>query len=179
MNLPWREVQPFPDVPGPKIVTSLTLAETAKLRELARGKKVLEIGAANGYSTVIMADVADYVVSVDHHGDVEHSLINFRHNIRNYGLTNKVVPVVADSKNALSKLRFQFDLVFIDGDHSYAGVRYDAVQCQEWLTHRPGVMAFHDYNEDSCPDVTRFLDEHFGQAFQPVLVDTLYVVELN
>ncbi len=179
MQLPWRPMIPFIGRPGPAIVTSLTEREADCLHNLAMGKRVLEIGAAYGFSTVLMADVADSVVSVDHHKDVHGSLPAYLGHLETYGVQSKVTPVIADSRRALPKLRAQFDMAFIDGDHSYDGIKYDVLQCEGGLlSRRPAILALHDYHEDTCPGVTKFINDHFGPTQIHRLVDTLYVVEL-
>src|SRR6267143_157390 len=66
IRLGWRE-QP---VSGVAIWSSLLDEESAKLRELAVGKRVLEIGAAFGFSTSTLASVAEHVWSCDPHNSV-------------------------------------------------------------------------------------------------------------
>src|SRR5439155_3831704 len=63
IRLLWRE-QP---VAGITIWSSLMEMESAKLREIAKGKLVLEIGSAFGFSTLTMASVAEHVWSCDSH----------------------------------------------------------------------------------------------------------------
>ncbi len=41
----------------------------------------------------------------------------------------------------------QFDLIFIDGDHEYAGVKEDLVQYSQWV-REGGLIAFHDIIPD-------------------------------
>lgn len=51
------------------------------------------------------------------------------------------------------------DMVFIDGDHDYEGVKTD---CHEWLPKviAGGYAAFHDYQRESLPDVTKAANEY-------------------
>jgi len=58
MYLPWRDLAPLAAFPDLKVWTSLTAAESALLLEFAEGKRVLEIGAAFGYSTLLFTIIA-------------------------------------------------------------------------------------------------------------------------
>ena len=48
-----------------------------------------------------------------------------------------------------------FDLVFIDGDHSYEGVKSD----YETMRDFSGIFVFHDITSDVCPGVRQFWNE--------------------
>lgn len=168
MKLEWR------DVPiGRTIInTSLTAAETAELQRLANGKDVLEIGSAYGYSTVALALVAKRVTTVDPHTG-HNSLDALVDNLHANGLTGKVWWIVDRSQDILPTLAPRaFDLVWIDGDHTAEVVEHDLRAAQTLL--RPGgVLACHDYDEDTCPGVKIALDRVLGPP--PKLVDTLAV----
>jgi predicted O-methyltransferase YrrM len=176
MHLPWRALTPGD---GPPILTSLTEVETAKLVELAAGKRVLEIGSAFGYSTVAMGLVAASVISVDpHHAMNSHGILLA--NLRAYrlveGMGQQVEVMRASSQTALPMLSedgASFDLIFIDGDHRAPGVEYDIKWALELLAEG-GTIAIHDVLETCCcPDVGPTVD-----LFLPnyELVDSMAVV---
>ncbi len=127
----------------------LAQQEANELHSLARDKRVLEMGAFRGRSTVCMAMTAREVVSVDwHQGDIhvdkvsaeESSLSAYLKNIRNY---SNVTPIVGRFEDEIPKLAGQqFDLIFVDGQHDRASVIRDM---QMALSFRPPVIAVHDY----------------------------------
>lgn len=51
-----------------------------------------------------------------------------------------------------------FGLILVDGDHSYLGVRLDALTALK-LTAVNGYILFHDYDRASLPDVTRAVND--------------------
>jgi hypothetical protein len=52
--------------------------------------------------------------------------------------------MIGDSSTILEKVPFKFDLAFVDGDHSQAGVEKDA-RALFCLIDEGGYIAFHDY----------------------------------
>ena len=168
MILPWRDRHVTDD--GPAISTSLTAAEAECLRTLATGKRVLEIGAAYGYSTVLMALVAEHITSIDPHTNLD-SLAALRANLRAYGC--QATTLVGTSQQRLPALKGTFDLVFIDGDHSHEAVLHD-VKATQRLRAKDGILACHDYGEDTCDGVKTALDAIYPEGPRR-LVDTLWL----
>lgn len=164
---------------GPPISTSLTQAETDELVRLARGvaamaidARVVEIGSAFGYSAIAMALTGACVLSIDPH-DGLHSFDVFHHNLRAYGVADRVEVRVGRSQDILPTLHTRYyGLVFIDGDHGYEAVRYDLWMARQLVKPYGAVIACHDYGEETCPGVRMALDE-----WRPPdhLVDTLAV----
>lgn len=170
ITLPWR-IPRF----GPEIETSITTHEAAELEFLARDHRVLEIGAAFGYSTVLMALVAEHVTSVDHHL-AHQSEEKHNSNLHHYGVAHKVIRIVAPSRQALPLLDpMTFDFIFVDGDHTFAGVVFDLEQSLR-LIRPEGVIAFHDWNETTCPDVKRVLEAWLAPPDR--IVDTLAIYRI-
>lgn len=169
MKLPWRPLRLSPDLPA--ISTSLTYREAEELRRLAAGKTVLEIGSAYGFSTITMAKVAERVVSVDHHEHMK-SADQLQLNLARHGVSDKVKVIVGNSKKILPTLEpSQFDMVFIDGDHSTFGIQSDIISSLK-LVKLEGCIAAHDYREDTCPEVAPVVDHYFPSG---VVTDTLFV----
>jgi hypothetical protein len=76
--LEWSEQAPIPNHEL-RIWSSLLPEEVDELRVLADERYVLEIGAAFGYSTIVLASVAGHVWSIDPH-DIQPAagLFNFK-----------------------------------------------------------------------------------------------------
>lgn len=177
------------------IVTAMADVELAALRELARGKKVLEIGSRLGASTIGMAQTAHKVYAVDwHQGDRWHdaaggagldTLAVFWGFVRQYKMRDKIHPLVGRSEEILPVLApAQFDMVFIDGDHSYQGVLLD-IGLSLPLLKPGGLLVFHDYKREEAPGsehltgelevgITKAVRELFGEPDE--IVGTLAVV---
>jgi predicted O-methyltransferase YrrM len=174
MHLPWRDAAPGA---GPAISTSVTDVEADRLRALAKGRAVLEVGSAFGFSAVLMALAgAESVTAIDPHDWIPQSFEVMLANLGSYGVTGRVQVVRERSQVTLPVLageRAAFGLVFIDGDHSAAAVRHDI----GWglkLTAPGGVLAVHDVGETCCcPDVAAV-----AAAMLPdgEMVDTMLVI---
>lgn len=138
----------------------------------ARGP-VLEIGSYCGKSTIYLGLACraqgSTVFALDHHrGSEEHQLgemfhdpelydagedvvdtfREFRRNMRQAGLEDLVVPVVAGSAAAAKHWQTPLAMVFIDGGHSLDAALTD-YRC--WAPHilRSGVLAIHDIFTDA------------------------------
>jgi len=128
----------------------LTTVEADILCKLATGKRVLELGAFKGRSTVALASSALHVTSVDwHQGDPDvakafgvcpNTLPEFLENTKAF--TN-ITPIVKRIADAAPELRTQtFDMVWIDAGHDFENVTHDMKLALEL---KPAVIAVHDW----------------------------------
>lgn len=168
MFLAWREV----DLGCGPISTSLTQGEADMLERLATESRVLEVGSAYGYSTIVMARVAREVVAVDPHEALASYGI-FRANLAAYGVVGKVFVERCPFEGLQIAASYGlFDLVFIDGDHMADGVAHDIHHALQ-LIPSGGVIACHDYGEEQCSDVKPVIDELLPSGY--LAADKLWV----
>lgn len=159
----------FPyDVPG-----WLLYEDAKRLWDLARGKRVLEVGAYCGRSTCCLAQSAESVVSIDPHdgrGTPQplETFAKFQENVARYGVSERVTPFIG----TLDEFCWndEFDLVYIDGRHDLESVR-DDIRRSSQLLATGGLLAFHDYHERAHPDVTTAVDELVSAGGDLVLVE--------
>lgn len=113
---------------------------------------IVEIGSWKGRSTVWLAAggkaAGQRVYAIDRHtGSREdpsaHTLSEFLDNIARAGVVDSVEPLVMSSAEASEFVRGPVELLFVDGDHSFDGVRRDA---DLWLPRivEGGIVLFHD-----------------------------------
>jgi MMP 1-O-methyltransferase len=113
---------------------------------------IVEIGSWKGRSTAWLAAGARLsgarVYAVDPHTASREdpraaTFAEFRANLAHAGLTDHVEPLVMTSVDAARLVAGPIELLFIDGDHSYEGVRLDAAL---WLPKlvEGGTVMFHD-----------------------------------
>jgi predicted O-methyltransferase YrrM len=159
----------------PDIPTSISPAEAARLIELARDARVLEIGSWWGFSTVAMAQVARHVVAVDHHRGDDHaghdeSLRPLVANLERFDVRDSVTVMIGRSASVLPRLeRSQYDLAFIDAYHTTEAVLEDARLVMP-LVRKGGKIAFHDYGRFGVKEA---VDDLFDRI---ELTETLAVV---
>lgn len=153
---------PVPDAFPLDVEGWLHQSEGKTLANLARGKRVLEIGSYCGRSTICMARTAEHVTAVDYFDgratpNPKGTLEAFRQNIERYGVAEKVT--VCNPDNPLSG---EYDLVFIDGAHDYESVAADIEKARQVLSPH-GLLAFHDYGLECHPGVKQAVDELGGE----------------
>ena len=179
MHLDW---QPSTDLPGEPILTSVTANESAELRKLAAAQRVLEIGSAHGYSSVVMALAgAEHILAVDDHSGTTwlgDTLGVMQANLRKYQVADKVSIRQGNSMTVLPDLRAEearFGFIFIDGDHRLDGAMAD-IENALALLEPGGTIAVHDFLEHCCcPDVM-FAVNRLIAAGPDYVVDTLAVI---
>jgi predicted O-methyltransferase YrrM len=157
------------------IPSSVSEAECEKLAELSEGKRVLELGAWRGRTTVVLAQVARRLVSIDwHHGDPHAgggvTIGPYFSNLIRYGqlgpANSQHTYIVGRFEDILPLFRpHSFDMIFHDGYHSYANVKRDIELILELATSDT-VLCFHDYGvetegEGDAFGVTQAVDEFF------------------
>jgi predicted O-methyltransferase YrrM len=142
----------------------------------ARGKSTCTMALAcrqNGYGKVFAIDPHDANAWAEGEGN---SLEFLQLRLREYGLEEWCEIIRATSCQAGLEWKRPIDLLFIDGDHTYDGVKGDFETFQPWLTDR-SVVVFHDslweYQKDDPfyrPDigVPRYLEELKRQGFHSV-----------
>ncbi len=117
---------------------------------------IVEVGSARGKSTCTLALACrqnrhGVVYAIDPHernpwtdlgvtGD-SHEFLRAR--LRLYGLEAWCQVIRASSAQAASGWSRPIDLLFIDGDHTYVGVKHDFEGFQPWLTPT-AIVLFHD-----------------------------------
>lgn len=149
----------------------LSEEEAKELRRLAAGKRVLELGAWKGRSTVAMADVARYIVSVDRHQGIEgieysESLLDYLGAVREL---ENVAIVIASFQEIVPLLSQDFDMVFVDGDHDAMSAEKDATLAYKHV-HEEGVVVFHDWDFQS---VRTGVSRVFGKSKPNALVGSI------
>ena len=164
-------IDAFLTVPG-----HLYDSEGRHLQDLAKGKKVLEIGTHLGRSAVAMAATAFHVTTIDHYrGDAQigaPSLEEAMENIRSSGLAGSITQVVADwTKWIAGPVDLQaYDMLFYDGAHTpeNAYEKDFLALCEDFR----GIIALHDYkpNEEGMKYVVQATDDFARKTNRPRLL---------
>jgi hypothetical protein len=176
-----RKISPVPGAHPMDIPGWMTPDEGKALAELARGKRVLEIGSYCGLSTVWIGRTADHVTAVDFFDGrgtpaPRDTLPDFKSNIERYGIAHKV-EIKHPTWLEMGELpRADYDLAFIDGAHDSVSVARDAIHAANLL--KPGgLLAFHDYKAPCHPGIEEAVDGLLLDGGELLFVtDTLAVV---
>jgi predicted O-methyltransferase YrrM len=158
----------------------------------------VEIGSARGRSTCFIA----MALKENGHGILHaidpHSSANWNEargsdtfkilndNISKLGLSHQVSIIRSTSESAAAQWNCQIDMLFIDGDHSYEGVKSDWRLFKRFV-HPFGVVVFHDTLWDLRPDpqwtradmgVPRFVDELRSRGYPVITIERDFGVSI-
>ena len=128
--------------------------------------EIVEIGSFKGKSTVALGLGSKWiserkrtVFAIDpfiSNGNYHEYFNAFQHNILNFRLANYVSAIKNFSHEAIKYCPERISALFIDGDHSYLGVKRD-IELYAPRVVLGGYIAFHDYTV--YPDIRRAVDE--------------------
>lgn len=182
LRLAWRRFQ------FQRGYTATGLGDSAwMLHGIVRAMKpetCVEIGTAHGHSACVIAlaleqNLRGRLWAVDPHdtnawNDAGRSdtLTALRRNLRRVGVAHRVEIVRQRTADAVAELPDGIDFAFIDGDHTYEGVK------QDWEILRPrmrpfSVVAFHDTLWDRRADDPRYRQWRRDGMGVPQLVEEL------
>ncbi len=112
----------------------------SELLNIIKPRVLLEIGTLKGLSSAMFARYCPKVITVDIEPD------DMRLKMwKSFGVEEKIIPVLINSNRQKAQIlkKTEFDMAFLDGDHSYGGVRSDFK-----ITKCCGCVLFHDYKPD-------------------------------
>jgi hypothetical protein len=160
------DVQPVILRQMPRGGWSTPVADIVMLLKLAvckQPKRLLEIGSYRGYTALYLAQhlAPDAkIVTVDRypeHGEA----------YRNTSYANKIERRVGDIASAIfsEDKPASYDFIFIDADHSYAGVRRDTELVLPLVSEK-GLVVWHDYANWGFFDEKNGVPEYLGELSQ-------------
>jgi predicted O-methyltransferase YrrM len=176
-------IQSFSIPPSYKVVGMTSDYESWILSCLSKvSDNIFEFGTCSGKNTMLMAlnsrensSIVSLTLSQDQSKnlslDKKDNNISIRNivNESNYEkfffsgkkIEKKIKVIFTDSRkfNTIKYLK-KFDLIFIDGGHTYSVVKNDSEKAFQMLSSR-GIIIWHDYvvGKESCKDVCKYINE--------------------
>ena len=171
----WKKIE-TPQLRETRNIIRLDLHEAGLLYKYAsqqwkimpktrEGNIILEIGRYWAGSLVLLAiathDSKVKIISVDvvegcHDPDVDDWLNNYEEKER--------IDIRVDNSWAMEPV--PISLLFVDGDHSYEGVKKDFIHHWNYLY---GPCLAHDYTDPTCEGVTKFIDEWIEEGYAEII----------
>lgn len=141
------------------------------LKYVDKSRSLLELGCNECVSTRLFCHYAEDVTGVDirHSQGAEITKANYN----NFSFIN------ATFESFFKKNKHLYDIVYIDGDHSYNSVVRDIKMCLDHIVPG-GIICGHDYHNASFTDVPRAVSDCFaGLSQKPeVFSDSSWLINL-
>ncbi len=137
-------------------------------------KTYLELGIGNGGSfatacffmqeSLSMADAVDCLAYRNMGiGQCEEEIMSFITPLVSKGYDVKFHNATTDNYFKRKIDAYGFDIIFIDADHSYEGVKKDFVNAQKHINDG-GLIIFHDIASQACPGIMKIWSEIKSQS---------------
>jgi hypothetical protein len=145
------------------------------LPKTRKGNIILEIGRYWAGSTVLLAlathDTKVKIISVDvvegcHDPDVDDWLNDYEEKER--------IDIRTDNSHAMENV--PLSMLFVDGDHTYEGVKKDFIHHWNYLN---GHCLAHDYTDPTTPGVTKFINEWIEDGYAEIIEQVGTMVALK
>lgn len=116
-----HELERYAEENSVPIVEPETARFLSVMCRIAKPKKILEVGCAIGYSSILMAQATDAdceIATLECNEDMVHIA---RENIKKAGYAEKISVIEADAKDYLSYIDDDevFDIIFLDGPKAH------------------------------------------------------------
>ena len=162
--------------------------EQSKIWHEESGQAILEIGRHLGGATVLLA-VATHnsdmkIVSVDIHDPFaqaqtyyntpHHTTSRYVDDWLNDYEEKERIDIRVDNSWAMENL--PLSMLFVDGDHSYEGIKKDFYHHWNYLHGR---CLCHDYTDPTCEGVTKFIDEWVEEGYAEIIEQVGTMVALR
>ena len=151
------------------------LVELAKIIYEKKPKTILEIGTARGGTLFLASQLADdnaLVISIDlpdgmYGGGYPNWKIPLYKSFKKKNQTIELIQGDSHSEEILNKLKSilkekKIDYLFIDGDHTYEGVKHD-FETYTKLLNNHAIVAFHDIVTDRSEIPNHFVYEYWNE----------------
>jgi hypothetical protein len=161
MTLQVQDYKKIIEIPSQHSIQSDEVQHLSWLGSLVPDNAIIvEIGTFRGTGTIAMAlgarknnknftvyDIDIWMRGIGTCGPLYYGVQTFKdyiNNLMRFNLMTQVIPIMAFSSEAYAFWKLPIDLLFIDADHKYAPVHYDATR---WggRVKIGGRIAFHDY----------------------------------
>lgn len=118
-NVFLRELEEYANQNSVPIVEPETARFLSVMTHIIKPNRILEIGCAIGYSSIIMAQGLNEngnIITLEYNSDMVKLA---RKNIKKAGLEQTIEVVEADAKEYLSHIEGEFDMIFLDGPKAH------------------------------------------------------------
>ncbi len=144
-------------VEGGSMPTDLALLQS--LAKRIENCKYLEIGTSRGESTLNVSQHVKKCITIDLPREDKEKMKMSKSVIDQSGMLiqgkNNVEQILVDTKEFnFSSLNDKFDLIFIDGDHSWKGIVNDTKKVMKSAIHPKSIIVWHDYG--NSPETIRY-----------------------